>query len=111
MIDKTFEEMTVLPDGSGFFEMNMPLPANHWLMKAGDNIPPMPLRTGTDNPMRKELEAKLREAAKFAIRASTSNGKITDFDPDAMVQNFLIGALGYFTSDGLKESSPAYPKK
>jgi hypothetical protein len=33
------------------------------------------------------------------------NGKEMDFDPDAMVQNAIIGFLGYSTKDGLGSES------
>lgn len=101
MVGGKIEEMGRLPDNSGFAVMSMPLPKDHWLTKEGFDEPPAPLRMGTDNPLRKPLIDAVREAAKYAVRASTMNGKIDDFDPDAMVQNFVVGMLGYFTTDGL----------
>lgn len=89
-----------LPDGSGCLTMSMPLPAGHWLTQDGDNEPPMPMRTGLDDPRRKPMETAIRAAARYAIRASTMNGKIDDFDPDAMERNFIVGLLGYYTDDG-----------
>lgn len=94
------EEMERLPDGSGFATMSMPLPKDHWLTKEGFDEPPAPLRIGTGEE-RTELANKIRVAAKYAVRASTMNGKIDDFDPDAMVQNFVVGMLGYWIHDGL----------
>ena len=94
------EEMTLLPDGHGFATASFPLPKDHWLTAAGWNEPPMPWRTGTADPKRQEMAEQIRAAAKYAIRASTYNGKETDFDPDAMVQNFVVGMLGYWTDDG-----------
>jgi hypothetical protein len=35
------------------------------------------------------------EAAKYAIKAATDNGKDVDFDPDALIQNLLVGLFGY----------------
>lgn len=99
-----------LPDGSGFATMSFPLPKDHWLTKPGYNDPPMPFRLGTQEdgatllpPIRKreELAEMVRAAARYACRASTMNGKETDFDPDAMVQNFVVGMLGYWTPNGL----------
>lgn len=113
-----------LPDGSGFATMSLPLPANHWLMVDGSNEPPMPFRIGEEENglnvlprirSRQEFAEKLREAAKYAIRASTMNGKIIDFDPDAMLQNFVVGMLGYWTPnalsslDGDDETTPRPP--
>jgi len=93
-----------LPDGSSFCTASFPLPKNHWLTVEGHNEPPMPFRMGTDNPDRKEWEKKIREAARYAIRASTMNGQDDDYDPDAMERNFMIGMLGYCTPDGLSST-------
>lgn len=87
------------PDGSGFCVMSMPLPADHWLTAEGDNEPPAPMRIGTGQ-RRLELAEQIRAAARYAVRASTMNGKEMDFGPDAMVQNMVVGLLGYWTSDG-----------
>lgn len=101
MVGGKIEEMQKLPDGSGFAVMSMPLPKDHWLTKEGFNEPPSPFIMGKSNPQRDEWAKKIRIAAKYAIRASTINGKEIDFDPDAMVNNFVIGMLGYWTDDGL----------
>lgn len=99
-----------LPDGSGYATMSMPLPKDHWLTQEGYNTPPMPFRIGTEEDgtklwprvaNRKEAADKIRAAARYAIRASTMNGAENDFDPDAMVQNFVTGMLGYWTPNGL----------
>lgn len=93
--------ITKLPDGSAFFTASFPLPKDHWLYAPGYNVPPMGHRLGVDSSHRKEWQEKVIAAARYAVRASTMNGKITDFDPDAMVQNMVIGLLGYYTPDGL----------
>lgn len=99
-----------LPDGSGFAVMSMPLPEDHWLTKEGHNEPPMPFRLGTEEDgtnlwpkirTRQEAAEMIRAAARYAVRASTMNGAEADFDPDAMVQNFVTGMLGYWTPNGL----------
>lgn len=92
-------EPVKLPDGSGFFTMSFPLPKDHWIYADGHNDPPAPMRIGA-GAERDRLAAQVRAAAKYAIRASTMNGKESDFDPDAMVQNMIIGLLGYWTKDG-----------
>ena len=109
----TIDECALLPDGSGFATMSMPLPKDHWLYAEGHDDPPMPMRVGTTQILyaggplgvkpltRQDLADQVRAAAKYAIRASTMNGKEIDFDPDAMVQNFVVGLLGYWTHDGL----------
>jgi hypothetical protein len=98
-------DVTILPDGSAFSVMTLPLPADHWLTKRGYNVPPMPLRMGAGEA-RSQFAGLIREAAKYAVRASTMNGRDNDFDPDAMVQNFIVGLLGYWTEDGTSDDSP-----
>lgn len=115
-----------LPDGSGFAVMSSPLPKDHWLTVDPDgfNVPPMPFRMGTGQSIfvlgptlfqfghitREEFAEKIRAAAKYAIRASTDNGKEPDFDPGAMVGNFVCGMLGYWTETGLSSDEWANPK-
>lgn len=94
-----FTEPVRLPDGSGFFTASLPLPKDHWLYAEGRNDPPMPMRTGV-GAKRNELADQIKAAARHAIRASTMNGKEPDFDPDAMVQNMIVGLLGYWTDTG-----------
>jgi hypothetical protein len=88
-----------LPDGSGAFVASWPLPKDHWLYAKGHNEPPMPMRKG-NGPFRDQTALNIRDAARYAIRASTMKGKEMDFDPDALVQNMVIGMLGYWTEDG-----------
>jgi len=52
---------------------------------------------------RQQMAANLREAGKYAVRAATMCGTDMDFDPDALVQNLVVGMLGYFTSTGFSE--------
>jgi hypothetical protein len=112
IVDNTsgkIEKVGKLPDGSGFATLSMPLPKDHWLTQPGVNNPPMPFRIGTCEAgayvlpqiaNREEFAAKIRLAARYAIRASTMNGA-EDYDPDAMVGNFVVGMLGYWTPNGL----------
>ena len=97
-------EITVLPDGSAFGVMSLSLPDDHWLFadpESGNEEPPMPMRIGTDDPRRTEMRKMLYQAGRYAVRTATSNGEIDDFDPDALIQNLVVGMLGYNTSDGL----------
>jgi hypothetical protein len=101
--------------------------------------PPMVFRLGTDdqasllvqrenNPepfkcdppvrmRREDFAEKIRIAGRYAIRAATLKGKEMDFDPDALIQNLVVGMLGYWTTTGLSsmdewanpEASPATP--
>ena len=103
------DEVGSCPDGSGWATMSLPLPKDHWLTQPGHNEPPMPFRVGTEEQRsgknRQEWADAIRAAGKYAVRASTTNGKIIDFDPDAMLQNFVVGMLGYWTTDGKEGSS------
>lgn len=93
-------ETTVLPDGSAFFTGSLPLPKDHWLYAEGAEAPPAPLRLGVDSPLRQPLADALKAAVQYGVRASTMNGTDANFDPDAVVQNVIVGLLGYWTSDG-----------
>lgn len=88
-----------LSDGSGFMTASFPLPKTHWIYQETGE-PPMPFRMGTANSNRQEWVEKIRDATKYAVKASTMNGEDMDFDPDAMVQNMIVGMLGYWTRDG-----------
>lgn len=93
------DEVCMLPDGSGYATASFPLPKDHWLTQEHENVPPMPWKVG-EGPSRNEKAEEIRAAARYAIRASTMNGAENDFDPDAMVQNMIVGLLGYWTHDG-----------
>jgi hypothetical protein len=90
-----------LPDGSGACTASFPLPKDHWLYAEHENVPPITMRMGTNDPRRKPAEERIRRAARFAVRAATMNGTVDDYDPDAIVQNMIVGLLGYHTPDGL----------
>lgn len=104
------ESAGALPDGSGFMTASFPLPKDHWLTADGYNVPPMPFRCGTDNPRHRELCEAIRAAGRYAVRASTMNGREIDFDPDAMLQNFIVGLLGYHTADGTSSDAIFNPE-
>lgn len=103
MSGKLDEVSPPLPDGSGFATMSLPLPKSHWLYEEKENIPPSGMQIGKESPYRKELEGKIIAAARYAVRTATMNGKIIDFDPDALVQNMQVGLLGYWTASGFSE--------
>lgn len=94
----------VLPDGSAFATASFPLPADHWLYQANaDGLtgpPPMSFRMIACEH-RTLFEEKLRVATQWALRAATRCGKEGDLDPDALVQNVILGMLGYHTETGL----------
>ena len=56
------------------------------------------------------LAEGIRAAARYAIRGATMSGKDENFDPDAMVQNFIVGMLGYWTKDGLSDDRQFNPE-
>lgn len=86
-------DITILPDGSGFFVGSLPLPKNHWIFDDVNEVP---------NPNALNmLRSTIINAARYAIRSSTMHGKEMDFDPDAMVSNFLIGMLGRNSDDNV----------
>lgn len=105
MSEVKFSPATILPDGSAFTTVSYPLPAEHWLYADAVNEPPMGMRTGTDDPRRVDLAEQIRAAGRYAVRCATMNGKEPDFDPDALVQQLVVGLLGYFTPDGLSHNS------
>lgn len=119
MLGGKIGECHALPDGSGFATVSLPLPENHWIYGKDDPVhpehgfrlhpPPMPYRRGTDDPRREEWAANIRKATKYAVRAATMDGKEMDFDPDALVQNMVVGMLGYWTPDGLSEDDWCNP--
>lgn len=95
------DKIHLLPDGSACFTASFPLPKDHWLYDEGPNNPPSPLKIATSGGKffmgwdRKQWKEMIQAAARYAIRTSTMNGKVEDFDPDAMVQNFVVAMLGY----------------
>lgn len=126
----TIQEMGRLPDGSGFATMSLPLPKDHWSVTHPDdfNVPRMPFRMGTNEHIvvqifpaatvgdrqlrmtRQEFADRIKEAGRYAYRCATMNGKDTDIDPDALLQNLVVGFLGYWTENGLSSDEWANPK-
>lgn len=102
----------VLSDGSGFTVVSQSLPRDHW-STAGESLyagpPPMGLRTGVDAEDHRRLVEIICAAGRYAYRASTMCGRETDLDPDALVQNFVVGLLGYHTPDGLSRDAFSNP--
>jgi len=97
-----FSEPMVLPDGSAVMTGQLPLPKDHWIYERAEE-PPAPFRMGVGDPLRRCLETRIVEAAKYAVQGATMNGEVMDFDPDALIQNLVVGLFGYCTSDGTHE--------
>jgi len=105
-----------LPDGSSFASVSTPLPKSHWIYNTDGSAdagePPMPFRMGIGSVKtvgnriltRRDFADAIRKAGQYAVRASTMCGKDENFDPDAMVQNLIVGMLGYWTTDGTSDS-------
>ena len=100
-VDPDSHGITVLPDGSAFSVISFPLPKDHWIYGDGEyHFPPMPMRMGIGDPRRKEMADMLVAAGRHAVKAATMDGKEMDFDPDALIQNLVVGMLGYHTENG-----------
>lgn len=111
-IGGTVNEAAILPDGSGFATASFPLPADHWLYFENEHkyeAPPMGMRCGTNHPRYFEMKKMIYEAARYAVKRATMNGKCMDFDPDALVQNMVTGLIGYHTPEGLSQDDWANP--
>lgn len=94
----TVEEISgPLPDGSGFATASFPLPDDHWIYGKTPLNPPAPLRMGT-GPLRDALAHEIREAGKYAYLAAEMSDD--GHDPDAFLQNLVVGLLGYWTEHG-----------
>lgn len=93
--------VTILPDGSAFAVLSLPLPKDHWLYKPSpdgwdsvrDCAPDLPHPILTH-----EQRDAVVAAVRYAVRAATMNGKELDFDPDALVQNAVVALCGFYGS-------------
>lgn len=101
-----------LPYDSDFACISFPLPKDHWLICNPDenNVPPMPFCMGINHPCRKGFEKALRDAGRYACRCATMNGKDMNFDPDSLIQNLIVGFLGYHTETGLSSDEKDNPQ-
>jgi len=73
----------------GFFIGSFPLPKDHWIYDDNPKEPPKNAILGGA-----EIEDKIREAGKYAVRGCTFSGMDMDFDPDAMIQNLTVSLIG-----------------
>lgn len=103
-----FSEPVELPDGSGVMTGKFPLPKDHWIYEDSGE-PPMPMKMGVGDPVRKKMTEQVRAAAQFALRCATMSGEDMDFDPDAVIQELIVGLFGYHTKDG-SEGGELIPK-
>ena len=86
---------TILPDGSGFGILSLPLPKDHWLYAEReyeeDAVEPKDLPAPI---LTHALRQQVIDAIRYAVRSATNCGKETDFDPDALVQNAVYALCG-----------------
>jgi hypothetical protein len=98
-LEKQLQEKTSIksvanfPDGHTAMVVSFPLSKNHWIYEDSGE-PPAPLKIESIET-RMHLESVFKDAVKYAVKASTLSGKEMDFDPDAMIQNFMVGLFGY----------------
>jgi hypothetical protein len=90
--------MAVLPDGSAFGTLSLPLPKDHWLY--APRTYSQPDQTEPDELPVPILTHAQREtvvaAVRYAVRGATMCGQENDFDPDALVQNAVYALCGPF---------------
>ena len=86
---------TILPDGSGFGILSLPLPKDHWLYAEReyeeDAVEPKDLPAPI---LTHALRKQVIDAIRYAVRSATNCGKEDDFDPDALVQNAVYALCG-----------------
>lgn len=59
---------------------------------------------------RDDFAERIRDAGRYAVKCATMNGTEMDFDPDALLQNLVVGMLGYWTDNGLTDDEWANPE-
>lgn len=97
---------TILPDGSAFFTASSPLPGDHWLYAKGSDGWDRERDCNPDLPMpilTHEQRGAVIAAVRYAVRAATMNGRESDFDPDALVQNAVVALCGFYGAPNLAE--------
>lgn len=89
-------DVTVLPDGSAFAVMSLPLPKDHWLFAPrGEWDNERDDFAETPHPiLTHDQRAAVIAAARYAIRGATMCGQEMDFDPDALVLNMAYALCG-----------------
>lgn len=105
----------------------------YWLHDHQPNIPPMPFRLGlgefamwgtrpkyppeggssetlAESFARAEVAVAIREAGRYAIRATTRSGHDV-IDPDQLIQHLIVGMLGYWTDTALSDDPDQNPRR
>ncbi len=96
MTETRHNSAQVLPDGSAFSIASFPLTKDHWLYR-----PMTEWDEGRDDfaetphpILSREQQDAVQNAARYAIRTATMCGAVQDFDPDAMVLQFVYAMCG-----------------
>lgn len=87
----------VLPDGSSFCVVALPLPADHWLYAPECTEWDSVRDTSADTPqpiLGNDQREAVKAAIRWAIRGATMNGAEPDYDPDALVLNAAYALCG-----------------
>jgi ribosomal protein L22 len=71
--------------------MSMPLPKDHWLYQETQDDPTSPFASAIFNM---DTAEQVKQVLRHAIKSATCNGRIVDFDPDALVINLMNGLFG-----------------
>lgn len=82
------------------FTISIPYPADHWSKAPRTDEPPMLLCMGANDPRRAQIEEAIKHATRYALKTAEHHGMRGDFDWDAVVQNVIIGTVGYYTETG-----------
>jgi hypothetical protein len=97
--------------GSKFDEKPWTLMKKHWLYADVPHVPPMPMRMGTHDEQRALIVKAIKDAGKYAMKVTSRNGDIQNFDPDDFLNNLVIGMIGYWTDTGLSLDDSINPKE
>lgn len=90
-------DITILPDNSGFFVGSLQLPKDHWIYASPCEEWDSKRETDYDTPhpiFSNDQRDAVKAAIRWAVRGATMNGTVMDFDPDAMVLNALYALCG-----------------
>lgn len=95
--DQLPQGVSVLPDGSAFAVLSMPLPNDHWLLAPAVEGWDADRDCSPDTPhpiLDDSHREAVKQALRWAIRGATANGTEPDFDPDALVLNAAYALCG-----------------
>lgn len=104
LVDEKPAAVVPIPNGDAFLAQNQISSPDHWIHVRGTHgitpPPPMPLRMGL-GPKRDVFQEKVRDAARWAVKAATGNGYDMRIDAEDTVNCFIVALIGYETETGL----------